>query len=36
VFLRGRERKWLAEGDLHVDGKSIDHGAVVCETVDWS
>ena len=36
AFLRGRERKWLAEGDLNVDGKSIDHGAVVCEKVEWS
>lgn len=34
-FLAGRERKWFAEGALQIAGQDTDHGAVVCETVDW-
>jgi hypothetical protein len=34
-FLSGRERKWLADGELTTDGNRIDRGEVVCETVDW-
>jgi hypothetical protein len=36
LFLSGRERKWFAESDLQRDGRAIDRGEVVCETVDWS
>jgi hypothetical protein len=34
-FLSGRERKWLAHGELKTDGNQIDRGEVVWETVDW-
>ena len=35
-FLSGRERKWLAQGELQRGGRSIDQGKVICERVDWS
>jgi hypothetical protein len=36
AFLRGRERKWFATGELRLDGGGIDCGEVICESVEWT
>jgi hypothetical protein len=35
-FLAGRERKWLAVGELILGGTAVEEGDVIRETVDWS